>query len=275
MEGKLMYRYFLSPIYFQIFRLVDAYFSFTRILVTQILFGSFIHNLLILLLYFIFILVVPPVAANSLDYQGASQKEQLLVNVSPNVPINDMVNHDGLLKILYSHYAGKEQNLWCFLEFGPELRNDHFALRIAGGGQWYTPDNKYGLRLDAGIAQDELRPELSKVLLSGGAKLTEKDQLVFSAGWLQRYAWIDVPKLGEKGDGLSQYLTGLEYRHELRSLGSTLAPGILFLLNGTYCQSNSKKLWGGGTLKRWNRRVSLVLLSMAWGVDLYTSPWQA
>jgi len=62
-------------------------------------------------------------------------------------------------------------------------------------GQWYSADERYGLRLDAGIVQNELRSEMAKALLSLGAKLDDTSKLVVSTGWLQRYVWDDSYRL--------------------------------------------------------------------------------
>jgi hypothetical protein len=98
---------------------------------------------------------------------------------------------------------------------------------------------------------------MTKLLLSTGFKLDKSNQLVFSTGWLQRYAWDNLNNLsaikaytdalgkeffnlGKHGFDQNQYTLGAEYKREILPLGTGLTPGISVSLSNVYSHSKGR-----------------------------------
>jgi hypothetical protein len=164
----------------------------------------------------------------------------IVLNTIPALAmLSDISQQEQVSPVLFPIISTKGEEFWRAVEFGPELVNNRLGLRLAGNGNWYAPNGFWGLRLDAGLVQNELRHDMAKLFLSIGTKPEEVSQLIFSAGWLQRYAWEKFPKINEQGHHQDQYMMGGEYRRELLALRSGLNPSVSASLSSAYCQAKS------------------------------------
>jgi hypothetical protein len=159
----------------------------------------------------------------------------LVLSTFPALAISNNISRQKQMDTVPSPTVStKGEEFFGVLEYGPELINDRLGLRLAGNSNWYAPNGIFGLRLDAGLVQNELRHDMAKFLLSMGTNPDQVNQLVFSAGWLQRYAWERFPIIGEQGHHQDQYMLGGEYKCNLQPISSGPAPGIIISLSSAY-----------------------------------------
>ncbi len=171
-------------------------------------------------------------------------QSQLLAEVFPGARPDSA----GGMSPLREDYSLNDRRAFLRVEGGAEVVDNRMAFRLGAGGSLYTADRRLGLRLDAAAVQGDAQREMLKLLLSAGAKLGQQNQLVFSAGWLNRYAWGDFDGVGEQGDNLSQYVLGLELERQLRQESEDASPGIAAFLTALYFQSESKTVWSGARI---------------------------
>jgi len=126
---------------------------------------------------------------------------------------------------------------------GPEWVEGTIGVRLFGSGTLYSPQRRYGIRLDGAYVQSEERRELAKVLVSLGAAYKQDSELIGTAAWLNRYHFENYDLVGEQGDHFDQFSLGMHWRHAINPMVDGMKPGVRLSFEGLYYNVSSETVY--------------------------------